>query len=134
MADWFIKKRDSSPTRSTDIEGLSSEWNRKCMFVFVSLSNLDHMMFVCLWCLTTLSIIFQLYHSSQFYWWRRPEYPEKTIDLLQVTDKLYHIIMYRVHLARAGCKRSTSVVIGNDCVGSCKSNYHAIMATTAPLL
>jgi hypothetical protein len=30
--------------------------------------------------------LFQLYRSSQFYWWRKHEYPEKPINLLQVTD------------------------------------------------
>ena len=68
-----------------------------------------------IWWLTLLSTIFQLYHDGH--------------DLSQVTNKLYHIMMYRVHLTWSWFELTTLEVIGTDCICSYKSNYHTIKTT-----
>jgi len=47
-----------------------------------------------LWCLMPFSTIFPLYRCGQFYWWRKPEYLEKTTDLSQITDYNYEFDIY----------------------------------------
>jgi len=67
--------------------------------------------------------------GNRFYTWKKSEYTVKTTNIHQVTYTIYHIKLYRVHLAWVGFKRKTLVVIGTDCIGS--STYHAITTTMA---
>jgi hypothetical protein len=48
--------------------------------------------------------------------WRSVLLVEETTDLTQVTDKLYHTMLYR--------GLPTLLVIATDSIGSCKSKYH----------
>jgi hypothetical protein len=59
------------------------------------------------------------------------EYPDKTLDLLLVTNNVYHIMLYQVHLTWVGFELATFVVIGTDCIVSCKSKYHTITLVTS---
>ena len=63
---------------------------------------------------------------SWHYRWRKPQYTEKTNDLQQITDRLYHKMLYRVLLARAGFERTTLMMIATYSI----SNYHTITTTT----
>ena len=59
--------------------------------------------------LTPRSTIFQLYRAGQLYWWRRPVYQEKTIDLFQVTDKFY------IHNVVSNTPCHDSLLLNNTC-------------------
>jgi hypothetical protein len=50
----------------------------------------------------TFNIVFQLYRGGQG--WRKLLYSEKTTNQSQVTDKLYHTLLYEVHLTMSGIR------------------------------
>jgi hypothetical protein len=47
--------------------------------------------------------------------WRSVLLVEETTDLPQITDNIYHIMLYREHSLRAGFELTPLVVIGTDC-------------------
>ena len=60
-------------------------------------------MVIDLWCLMPLSTIFQLYRGSLFYWWRKPDYPEKTTNLQFNIYNLMWLHMFQ-YITSENCK------------------------------
>jgi hypothetical protein len=90
--------------------------------LFLSLSHSTiHLVLVKVWFCVCLTFTFN--NNAIISWWSvlLVEETRENNRQEQVTDTLYHIMLY------------TSLVIGTDCICSCKSNYHTTTALR-PLL
>ena len=72
-----------------------------------------------------------IFHYISLQWVLIVVYMGKTNDLLQVTDKLYHIKMYQIQKKIGGNQNSNLIIERVWFHREMKTNYHIITVTTA---
>ena len=104
-----------------------------CLFFIVFFSFILNINFSCSQTERLRTMVFNdtFNNISAISWWS-VLLVEETINLPQVTVQLYHKMLYQVYLTMSGFELTMLVVIGTDCIGSCKSNYHMITTMKAP--
>ena len=86
-----------------------------------------------LWCLAPLSAILQLHRGGQYIGGGTLSARRKSPTCRKsLTSFITQCIEYTLQWTRF--EPTTLVVIGNDFIGSCKSNYHTITTMAAPKL
>ena len=99
-----------------------------CSVMFLSFST-TYIRFQCNEMGVRVKVFNATFNSISVVWWSvllLEEYPVKTNDRLQVTDKLYHIMLYHIHLVWVGFELAGLMVIGTDCIMKWKWSSNGI--------
>ena len=117
---WFSLSTPVSSTNKADCHEYS--WNIVESDIKHHKPNFDECLFVCLFCLMVYNTTFN--NISVVSWW--------SVLLVEETGGPWQTLSHNVlHLDWSRFELKTSVVIGTNCIDSCKSNYHMITATMA---